>query len=78
MRISLDKEDPGYYGRTGESPDKWACYLDDVRVSAVTADEEQGYALIILHDEHGRPRFENRQPVVESRHGRVRLVRLRP
>lgn len=70
MRISLDPEDPGFYGRTGEDPTAWRCTLDGEPVSAVTADEEQGYVLVILGFD------ERRMPIVESRTGRVRLERV--
>lgn len=73
MRISMDKADPGYYERIGEDPSKIACYVDGERVSAATADEEQGYVLEIVGWDSGA-----RQPITRRREGRVVLERARP
>ncbi len=52
MRISADKTDPGF------RPDWWryAAYLDGREIPmCITADEEQGFVIVLLCDEQGHP-----------------------
>lgn len=52
MRVSVIKEDPGYIGRhiTG-----YEVYLNGEKLdNCITADEEQGIALVFVTDEHGK------------------------
>jgi hypothetical protein len=74
-RLSVDKSDPGY------SADivRYQPYLNGFRSKwVVTADEEQGYALLYATDDAGRAVIDpnTRRVVTEEFHGLVRLKRL--
>lgn len=78
MRVSVDKDDPGFIG-IGPTTPRYRVYLDDREVKLViTADDEAGIVICHKVDENGRAVL---GPVPyelasETLRGRVRIERI--
>lgn len=72
MRVSVDTNDPGYYGMMPAV----CIYLDGVKLDygVITADEERGL-VIVAEIIDGRPRVNHRGIGIRTRemHGKVRI-----
>lgn len=91
MRISIDPKDPGYpaYQRDRHDGIMPVVFLDGERMEGVvTADDGTGEVVVLVYDEIGSgPRLHRRlvadpddrgRPLLETRRGRVRIVRRHP
>lgn len=72
MRVSIDKDDPGFR----PDADKWRVRLDGMlALNVITADDVKGYVVryqtnadgLFIHDDQKRPR-------IERINGRVELI----
>jgi hypothetical protein len=77
MRVSVDKDDPGY---RADAP-RYRAFRNGVEEKyCVTADEEQGYVIVLVIDENGQPTMtEDGQSIQHmTLHGNVRVERIKP
>ncbi|MCW5695781.1 MAG: hypothetical protein KIS96_03490 [Bauldia sp.] len=72
MRISVDKNDPGY--RSYASAPGVTVFLDGAEVrGCITADEEVGEVVCFRFDSAGRPVLRGEEIATEVRRGSVRI-----
>lgn len=77
MRISWDRDDPGYelldqIRKTGDAV--WV-FLDGVPLRYVmTADEEEGFVIVTQTDSNGHPIYKDDEWLLETKHGQVKVV----
>jgi hypothetical protein len=77
MRISLDRNDPGFVSLADLLSDGYCVRVTVNGVepkSVVTADEEEGVVLAQRHTVEGNPVFMNGVPVLERHTGEVKIT----
>lgn len=72
MRISILKSDRAYEATVGKRFE--SVTVDGRSVMACTADEEEGFALVICADERGKPQSINGEIVTKVMRGKVVIV----
>lgn len=78
MRVSVDKDDPGFIG-IGPATRRYRVYLDDRVVKfVITADDEAGIVISHKVDENGGLVLGDKpyELARETQHGRVRIERV--
>ena len=81
MRISVTKGDPGYIGSISETLNdpirKARITLDGAPIRhVITADEEEGFVEVLMHDENGRYLADgNGGTATEIKRGTVRIIK---
>lgn len=76
MRLSCRQDDPGYERYIALFVDNnIKCFVDGVEVKAITADDEEGWALVYVCDAHGNSLVtpDRTELVTERRTGVVRI-----